>query len=278
MGVEMHRLALLAAVVFGMGRGAIAADLSVVSAPVPALPSWNGFYIGVHAGAAWQSRPDWNFFDPNEAFAAKMTGTSNPLGALGGIQGGYNWQFAPAWVLGVEGDISWSSLADNRTNPVLIKPVLVPFTSGINLAFLPCATCSLRMSASTEWLSSVRGRFGYSGWNNTFLYATGGVAWANIEYNATLNGPAVAGSNGQSTVSFNTTKSGWVIGAGVEWMTTPNLLIRTEYLYYNIVDANLNASAPLCLNAVLGCTVFPFAYNWSNYNIQVARVAGSYKF
>jgi outer membrane immunogenic protein len=274
----MYRLALLAAFVLGVSQGALAADLSVAPAPVPALPSWNGFYIGVHAGAAWQSSPDWNFFDPNGAFAAKMIGTANPLGAVGGIQGGYNWQFAPAWVLGVEGDISWSSLADNRTNPVLINPVLIPFTSGINLAFLPCPTCSLRMNANTEWLSSVRGRFGYTGWGNTWLYATGGVAWANIEYNATLNGPSVAGSNSQSNISFNTTKTGWVVGAGAEWMTTPNLLIRAEYLYYNIGNANVAASAPLCLNAALGCAVFPFAYNWSNYNVQVVRVAGSYKF
>ena len=274
----MHRLALLAVFTLGIGQGALAADLNIAPAPAPVFPSWNGFYIGVHAGAAWQSSPDWNFLDPNGAFATKMGGTANPLGAVGGIQGGYNWQFAPAWVLGVEGDISWSSLGDNRTNPVLISPVLIPFTGGIPLAFLPCPTCSLRMNANTEWLSSVRGRFGYTGWGNTWLYATGGVAWANIEYNAILNGPSVAGSTSQSTVSFNTTKTGWVVGGGAEWMTTPNLLLRAEYLYYNIGNANVAASAPLCINAALGCAVFPFSYNWSNYNVQVVRVAGSYKF
>ena len=270
----MHRLALLTVLVLGIGQGALAADLNVAPAPVAVLQSWNGFYIGVHAGAAWQSSPDWNFFDPNGAFAAKMSGTANPLGAVGGIQGGYNWQFVPAWVLGVEGDISWSSLADNRANHVLINPVPVPFTSGLALIFGPCATCSLRMNANTEWLSSARGRFGYTGWQNTLLFVTGGVAWANIEYNAVLNESTI----GQSSVSFNTTKIGWVVGTGAEWMATPNILIRAEYLYYNISNANVNASAPLCLNAVFGCAVFPFAYNWSDYNVQVVRVAGNYKF
>jgi hypothetical protein len=33
-----------------------------------------------------------------------LSGTPG-LGAVGGIQGGYNWQFAPAWVTGIEGDI-----------------------------------------------------------------------------------------------------------------------------------------------------------------------------
>ena len=121
------------------------------------------------------------------AFRAAIIGNSHRLGLS-------------AWRVTFPGHRS----QNNRGNRVLINPVLVPFTSGINLAFLPCATCSLRMNANTEWLSSVRGRFGYTGWGNTWLYATGGVAWANIEYNGVVNGPSVAGSNSQSTISFNT--------------------------------------------------------------------------
>jgi outer membrane immunogenic protein len=53
------------AAVAGLGYGASAADLAV--APPPPPPSWTGFYVGVHAGAAWQSAPQWSFDDPNAA-------------------------------------------------------------------------------------------------------------------------------------------------------------------------------------------------------------------
>jgi outer membrane immunogenic protein len=126
--VAVAVLAGVAAVV-GLGHAASAADLAIPPPPPPP-PSWTGFYIGVHAGAAWQSSKDWNFVDPfGHILPVTLTGSA-PLGAVGGIQGGYNWQFAPAWVLGVEGDISWSSLGDNRgfgklavnnNNPIILS-------------------------------------------------------------------------------------------------------------------------------------------------------------
>ena len=53
-------IALLAGVaaVAGLGYSASAADLRVAPAPAPPLPSWTGFYIGAHAGAAWQNRDE----------------------------------------------------------------------------------------------------------------------------------------------------------------------------------------------------------------------------
>ena len=53
-------IALLAGVaaVAGLGYSASAADLAVKAAPLPPAPSWTGFYLGVHAGAAWQEQKD----------------------------------------------------------------------------------------------------------------------------------------------------------------------------------------------------------------------------
>jgi outer membrane immunogenic protein len=245
-----------------------AADLPVAPAPAPPPPSWTGFYIGVHAGAAWQSTPGWTYNDPNVAatpgpLTSVNAGGNAALGGVGGIQGGYNWQFAPAWVAGIEGDISWSSLSDHRTpGPISIV--------------LPGST--VQMSANTQWLSSVRGKLGFVGWWNTMFYATGGVAWANTEYAAQTTIPA--GSGGAPTTftavnSFNRTNTGWVIGGGAEWQATTNILLRAEYLYYNI-NSGPTAQAPYApLNAALP---LPVNFGWSNYNVQVFRVAGSYKF
>jgi opacity protein-like surface antigen len=81
------------------------------------------------------------------------------------------------------------------------------------------------MSANTEWLSSVRGRLGFTGWfNNTMPYATGGVAWAGIEDSAqAIIVSAVIGPTISFTWAFNTTKNGWVVGGGGEWMAAPNI-------------------------------------------------------
>jgi outer membrane immunogenic protein len=271
----------------GISQAASAADLAVQTAPQPA-PSWTGFYIGVHAGAAWQSSSNWNFFDPNGTFfPITLSGADNALGAVGGIQGGYNWQFAPAWVLGVEGDISWSSLSDGRAIGSLgVNPNATTLLSnGIAIGLIGnppviCTTCAVQMSANTEWLSSVRGRLGFIGWGNTLFYATGGVAWANIEYTATFTGGANFFST-QGNTSFNTTKAGWVVGGGAEWMATSNILIRAEYLFYDINNGNVSAGAPICTSGAgvgTGCAVVPHVYTWSNYNVQVARIAASYKF
>jgi outer membrane immunogenic protein len=254
------------AAVGGLDQSASAADLAVKALPpTPALPSWTGFYIGVHAGAAWQSTPDWTFSDPFGFFTTTSvnSGGNAALGAVGGIQGGYNWQFAQAWVAGLEGDISWASLSDHRT----VGPL-------VNAAGLPGANVS--MSANTEWLSSIRGKLGFTGWfNNTMLYATGGAAWASVEYAAqtTVAPPLAAANVFTAATTFNTTKSGWVIGGGAEWMATTNILLRAEYLFYGINNAATGSA--LFFPPVVGTST---AYGWSRDNIQVFRLAGSFKF
>ncbi len=132
------------------------------------------------------------------------------------------------------------------------------------------------MSANTEWLSSARGRLGFVGWWNTMFYATGGVAWGRIEYAAReANVPPTFATVFISSDSFTTTKTGWVAGGGAEWMATPHILLRAEYLYYNLNDG-ANTSANLFPNP--GAFPVAFNYNWNSYNVQVFRVGGSYKF
>jgi outer membrane immunogenic protein len=274
-------IALLAGVaaVAGLGYSASAADLAVKAAPLPLAPSWTGFYIGVHGGAAWQSSSNWNFQDPNGIIApVGLNQVGNQaLGGVGGLQFGYNWQFAPAWVAGIEGDWSWASLSDKRTAGPL------SFGAGANgiiaqgAAGLPVPNTAVQMSANTEWLASVRAKLGFTGWlNNTMFYATGGVAWTQVEYSALeTNQPPTFATNFASNTSFHHTNSGWVVGGGAEWMATTNILLRAEYLFYNFSEGP-TASAFLFPNP--GAFPAAFNYNWSSYNVQVFRLAGSYKF
>jgi outer membrane immunogenic protein len=271
-------IALLAGVaaVAGLGYSASAADLAVKAAPAP-LPSWTGFYIGVHGGAAWQSgKADWSWTDPNFGAIAGAVPSplglgqnTNQLGAVAGLQVGYNWQFAPVWVAGVEGDFSWSSLSDHRT----LSPAVVPGVAGAGGPANGAANfgaTSIQMSANTEWLASVRAKLGFTGWfNNTMLYVTGGGAMIDTEY----NGQGIFFNGFRDDVSSNRVKGGWVAGAGAEWMATTNILLRAEYLYYGF---NNNVTAPAPYFPAFGANAPTFG--WGSYNVQVFRVAGSYKF
>jgi outer membrane immunogenic protein len=125
--------------------GAPARQVSGSSAEVPTrvATGWTGPYIGLHGGYG------------SGAFklTAPVFGTSlDPAGAFGGFQGGYNWQFAPNWVVGLESDSSWGSIKE---------------TSGAN-------------EIEIDELGTVRGRLGYA-MRNVLLYGTGGLAWAHID-------------------------------------------------------------------------------------------------
>ena len=263
-----------AALAAGISQGASAADMAVKAAPPPPAPTWTGVYVGVHAGAAWQSTPTWAFTDPNAPadlfFPVPLPlGGSPGLGGVGGLQAGYNWQFAPSWVAGVEADISWASLGDHRTQGL--------FLAGGGPA--PAGN-AVQMTANTNWLASARARLGYVGlWNNTLWYVTGGGAWVNTEYTGTATTlPAVgfAITNSTANTSFNTTKSGWVLGGGAEWQATTNILLRAEYLYYGFHNSTAASSA--FFPPVAGAPL-PVRFSWSgDYNVQVARIAASYKF
>ena len=136
-------IALLAGVaaVAGLGYSASAADLRVAPAPAPVLPIWTGFYVGAHAGAAWERGSDWTFQDPNGVInTARINQAGNTaLGGVGGFQAGYNWQFAPTWVAGFEADFSWTSLSDHaRPDRSFLVWALTPNTS-VQMSAIPTA-------------------------------------------------------------------------------------------------------------------------------------------
>ena len=245
----------------------MAADMALASAPVTVVANnWSGLYAGAHIGVAWPvSSPNWSFADENLVFDPQSIPVGATFGAVGGLQGGYNWQFAPSWVVGIEGDVSWSSLGQSSS---------VPFTIG----GFPLPGSSISMSANLNWLSTVRGRFGYLVLNDLMLFVTGGGAWANTEYTARTSMIPLVNPVTSST-SFTRNSSGWVLGGGVEWMAGPHFLVRAEYLYYGLNNNNVTANAFLCETGG-ACPFLPLAVDhaWTAYSVQVGRVGASYKF
>ncbi len=260
----MRKITSLAAII-ALAGPAYAADLPLKApamAPVePIAPSWTGFYIGGHLGAAWPSDSGMTFNDPNTPTVIALAPHSFTSGSdarfLGGVHGGYNWQFDPRWVLGVEADVSWTDVKANAT--------VSPLQTNGGLTFLQPS--SLTMSENIRWLASVRGRLGFVAWTNTLLYATGGVAWQNVDYNGAV---ALPGTPTAST-SFSKTNVGFVVGGGLEWQVVSHVMLRAEYLYYGF-DQNQRGTA------ITVAEPAPLNFGWSNSNIQVVRVGASYKF
>lgn len=192
--------------VLGFASAASAADLPV-KAPVynapPPVWSWTGFYVGVNAGGSIGRDPSSFYQGPAGILVA--THTLSPAGFIGGGQLGYNWQFAPNWVVGVEGDFQGASQKDSSSSLGLFESTIT-------------------VTQKVEWFATARARLGYT--NGDWLwYITGGGAWAKV-----VNDLAVSGSI--PTTDFN--QSGWTIGGGVETHLAGGWTAKFEYLYLDL--------------------------------------------
>ena len=195
---------------------AMAADMPVKApppmAPLPPAISWNGFYIGANVGGAWTNN-DENFTVNGVPVTVGGSGSDNNAGVVGGGQLGYNWQINN-WLIGFEGDFNGSSQKRSNT---FIEPVFGD---------------TIDTEARINWFATARGRLGYV--NGPWLwYVTGGGAWVNFKgsiTNATLG----------TSISSETTRSGWTVGGGVEWMFVPNWSAKLEYLFIDVGDNDFN--------------------------------------
>jgi outer membrane immunogenic protein len=211
---------------------ALAADMPVKAPPAPAVAEWTGFYVGVHVGGALTHGGVGNSSDPlfTGPYAPLAAGTTGK-GAVGGGQVGFNWQVAPNWVIGVEGDGSWTDLSASGAG----VPVVVP---GFGLVG-PIPGARILFKSDVDWMASVRGRLGYL-WGNSLLYATGGYAWGGFKDSATFtfrcqNPPC------QSVVATggapSKTDSAFVVGGGAQWKAPGSRWsLGVEYLYYGFHD------------------------------------------
>ena len=112
----MKKLATIVAVAL-IGTPALAADLGrpVYNTPPPApapVWSWTGFYIGANAGGSIGRDPT-SLSETSGGFTFVASQTMSPAGFIGGGQLGYNYQYAPNWVIGIEGDFQGASQRDS---------------------------------------------------------------------------------------------------------------------------------------------------------------------
>ena len=204
-------LATVALVALGATVPALAADMGARTytkapayAPAP-IYNWTGFYVGGHIGGAFNGSNGFN--------GAGVVNSGNDGRFLGGVQVGADYQFAPSWVVGIEGQYSW--LGSNNNNAVVF--------TGAGAGFV--------YTNNQRALGSVTGRLGYT-WGPALLYVKGGYAYSNYNESLTFAGaPAVFTTNGNH-------HDGYTVGAGLEYMFAQNWSGKVEYQYYDFGKTN----------------------------------------
>jgi len=243
---------------------AYAADLAYKAPPAPP-PSWTGFYAGLNAGYGWGTSGTVNTAalplvdniatDPFWGTPAGFTAAANsgsasvsPSGFIGGAQVGYNWQWTPSIVAGIEVDLQGAGL--NGSGSYAGAAVFGPDNSGL----IDTATGTGRVTAQVDWLGTVRARLGYLATPDVLLYATGGLAYGGVKASS-FN--TLALSDDQPYIyptaagigELSQTRTGWTLGGGGEWRVAPGWSVKAEALYYNLGSANLVSSPVSALDA-----------------------------
>jgi outer membrane immunogenic protein len=170
---------------------ALATDLPIKAParmynPTPAY-SWSGVYGGISGGYGWgQNKILDTTFNPSQS--------PKPSGGFGGVQIGYNSQFAPHWLVGGEIDLSFGDMQDD-----------------INVGGQP-------MHNSFNSFGTARTRFGYVQ-DRWLAYGTLGAIWLYDKYLA----PGMT-----DTAQYHV---GWVFGGGLEYAVDDRWSWKLEYLY-----------------------------------------------
>jgi outer membrane immunogenic protein len=244
-----------------------AADLparTYTKAPVMVDPGWSGFYIGGNVGYSWGRSGNAETFSNLATGAALFTNTSrnDVNGVIGGGQVGYNWQ-SSNWLFGLEADIQGSGEKGSST--------------------IICVACgdgpsniTSNLTQKLDWFGTVRGRAGVLVTPAVLLYATGGLAYGEVETGGTITGPTLQAP--LATVALpgaSSTRVGWTAGAGVEGRISGNWTAKLEYLYMDLGTVDVGPTTTTIVNTLRR----PVAVSYSShFTDNILRVGLNYHF
>ncbi len=245
----MKKLATCIIAIAGLiGTPAFAADMAV-KAPPPApapVPTWTGFYVGGNIGASFgRAKTDYNVAPvavttveagtsiPGPTFTTPGfagSNTESPDGFMGGGQIGYNWQYSPLIVVGLEADFQGALERDSIT-----------LTNSFGSITGLTGTAVTQYEAKIDWFGTARVRVGYVWGNGAVMsYVTGGLAYGRVgvDGTSTVSGVLVIPTNTFSathTVGHSQVNTGWTVGYGTEGkLLIPGWTYKIEYLYVDL--------------------------------------------
>lgn len=182
---------------------ASAADLPTKKAPPIVQPAftWTGFYAGGQIGV---SILNVELTLDNGLFYEKNNPTK--VGFIGGLQAGYLYQFSNNLVLGAELSYAWTDTTASKTVNVGVGETRIR-----------------SVTAQDLFIAALRAGYAI---NNVLPYIKIGYANSGNElttFDVGRGQPTIIPSDARS--------SGWVIGAGVDYAFTPNIVLGVEYNY-----------------------------------------------
>jgi outer membrane immunogenic protein len=265
---------------------ATAADMPVKAAihKTPALAplSWTGFYVGGNGGYGWGDRTanlNPGDFTAGVATSAVAGGTRPPMapfdlhGGLGGLQGGYNWQFDRSWLVGIEADYDWARIRGTGTSAF--------FLNGLPSTF--------QVTQNVTSFGTVRGRVGWLAIPSLLVYGTGGFAYGRVTESQTVVGgatlataisgfacgpglPCFVGSSSRNL-------SGWTVGTGLEYALWEHCTVKAEYLYVNLGSGDVVGMPAVSVGGLAAGTVrSSFTSASSQVDFHVVRAGVNWKF
>ncbi|WP_213741188.1 outer membrane beta-barrel protein [Bradyrhizobium sp. dw_411] len=216
-------LAVAAGVFAGTGL-ASAADLGAVPynktpAYITPVYDWSGAYAGVNVGYGWGRSSDTSTLGTPPVFTDSVNARMN--GVSGGAQIGYNLQMQN-WLVGLEGDIQATGQSNSHSYTCAAGVCTTTLLGGIFP--IPGPAVSATETQRIDFFGTVRGRVGLVVVPTVLLYATGGLAYGQVDADSTLSG---------ATRSQNY-KLGWTAGGGIEGAIGGGWTARLEYLYLDL--------------------------------------------
>ena len=226
----MKRFALLLASATVFVSPALAADVVYDEPPAPApmmaaAPqyNWSGFYVGGQAGVAF-NRDSGAFSSDTSGFNGGNNDSNS--GFIGGGHVGYDYQMGN-FVIGAVADLNYIDAKSNTS-----------YT-------LPTATGTQTFGSDQDinYVGTVRAKAGYA-MDRFMVYATGGLAYADIDNNYNGGGTYTDAAGNGYNVSAKTDNDdfGYAVGAGFDVLATQNVSFGLEYLYTDLgkskVDVN----------------------------------------
>jgi len=219
---------IIAALALGsVSPAAFAADMVPEPAPVS---SWTGFYLGAGGGVGWADidvnhRRCWLFddgsCDPDWDFHHDFNETSDG-NIIGIVQGGFDYELAPSFVIGVGADWTFGDILNNDRN-----------NHDDNFGFHD------HFENSGSSMVDVYGRAGFAPTQNLLVFGLVGWSWADADTNFRVRDDS---DNLLFHHDDNVSANGLTFGGGVEWKFTDSLSIRGEYRFTDLDNFNNNGN------------------------------------
>jgi outer membrane immunogenic protein len=272
------RTLLIVATAMTLSASAYAADMPMATkapmAPMAAPPTWTGWYVGVNGGGVWDRNDpsttvlNNNYFTLGNIPAVQAAGNTsfNSSGGLAGGQFGYLGQWGN-FVAGVEAGLDWMGInSSNSFNTIYPLQTCIAPAAG-------CAFTTTR-GIRSDWLFTLLGRAGVA-FGPALPYITGGLAVSNLRYSYGFidnNVPVFA----NTSTSPSSTKTGFAIGAGVDWQLAPHWTVRGEYLYVQF--DGLSSTTPVLATSNGFVATTNFGVSSGTFRENIGRIAVSYSF